>query len=76
LSARVADAGQARVELPIDYAGTEISITLDPRFVGDFLRVLDAEKQVTFDLRDSDSAAMLMTDDGYNYVIMPLARDK
>lgn len=76
LSARAADAGQARVELPIDYSGGEVSITLDPRFVSDFLRVLDQEKPITFDLKDSDAAALLLTDDGYNYVIMPLARDK
>jgi len=76
LSARAADAGQARVELPIDYAGGEIGITLDPRFVSDFLRSLDPDKTITFDMKDSESAALLLTDDGYNYVIMPLARDK
>jgi len=27
-------------------------------------------------LKDSDSAAVCNTDDGYGYVIMPLARDR
>jgi DNA polymerase-3 subunit beta len=64
------------VELPIAYSGPKITITLDPRFVSDFLRVLDPEKTFTLELKDSDSAAVCNTDDGYGYVIMPLARDR
>jgi DNA polymerase-3 subunit beta len=76
LSGQTAEVGQSRVELPISYDGTPISITLDPRFVSDFLKVLDAEKAFTIDLQDSDAAAVCTTDDGYGYVIMPLARDR
>jgi DNA polymerase-3 subunit beta len=76
LAGKAAEVGQSRVELPIGYAGSEITITLDPRFVVDFLKVLDAEKTFTIELKDSDSAAMCTTDDGYAYVIMPLARDR
>jgi DNA polymerase-3 subunit beta len=68
--------GQSRVELPIAYDGQSIAITLDPRFVSDFLKVLDAEKTFKIDLQDGDSAAVCTTDDGYGYVIMPLARDR
>jgi len=76
LSGRAAEVGQSRVELPINYDGAELTITLDPRFVVDFLKVLDAEKTFTFEVKDSDSAAVCRTDDGYGYVIMPLARDR
>jgi DNA polymerase III subunit beta len=76
LAGRAADVGQSRVELPIAYTGPKITITLDPRFVSDFLRVLDPEKTFTLELKDSDSAAVCTTDDGYGYVIMPLARDR
>jgi DNA polymerase III subunit beta len=76
LAGQTAEVGQSRVELPIAYDGTPITITLDPRFVIDFLKVLDAEKPFTIDLQDSDSAAVCTTDDGYGYVIMPLARDR
>lgn len=75
LSGRVAEVGQSRVELPIAYDGPAISITLDPRYVSDFLKVLDAEKIVSIELKDAESAAVCTTDDGYGYVIMPLARD-
>ncbi|RIK84077.1 MAG: DNA polymerase III subunit beta [Planctomycetota bacterium] len=76
LAGQAADVGQSRVELPIGYDGPQIAITLDPRFVIDFLKVLDAEKTFTLELRDSESAAVCTTDDGYGYVIMPLARDR
>ena len=76
LAGKAAEVGQSRVELPIAYAGREITITLDPRFVIDFLKVLDAEKSFTLELKDGESAAVCSTDDGYGYVIMPLARDR
>lgn len=76
LAGHAAEVGQARVELPISYDGEPVSITLDPRFVTDFLRVLDPDKAFTLELKDSESAAVCLTDDGYGYVIMPLARDR
>jgi len=76
LSGRAADVGQARVTVPIDYSGNSIAIALDPRFVSDFLKTLDPATTVQLDVRDGDSAAVLRTEDGYGYVIMPLARDR
>jgi DNA polymerase-3 subunit beta len=76
LSGRVAEVGESRIELPIGYDGPALSITLDPRYVSDFLKVLDPEKVVTLELKDAESAAVCTTDDGYGYVIMPLARDR
>ncbi len=76
LSGRAAEVGQSRVELPIGYDGDELTTSLDPRYVIDFLKVLDAEKTFTFEMQDADSAAVCSTDDGYAYVIMPLARDR
>ncbi len=76
LSGQVAEVGQSRVELPIGYDGAEISVTLDPKFMIDFLRVLDPEKTFSLEIKDAESAAVCTTDDGYGYVIMPLARDR
>jgi DNA polymerase-3 subunit beta len=64
------------VELPIAYDGNEIVVTLDHRFVADFLKVLDPETSFTLDIENAESAALCTTDDGYGYVIMPLARDR
>ncbi len=76
LSGQASDVGNARVELPIGYNGEELTVTLDPRFVMDFLKVLDAEKMFSMEVRDAESAAVCSTDDGFGYVIMPLARDR
>jgi DNA polymerase-3 subunit beta len=76
LAGRAAETGQSRVEFPIAYDGPALSITLDPRYFKDFLKVLDAEKNFTLELKDAESAAVCLTDDGYGYVIMPLARDR
>jgi DNA polymerase-3 subunit beta len=76
LSGSTAEVGQSRVEMPVGYAGPPLTASLDHRFVADFLKVLDAEKTFTFDMESTDSAAVLTTDDGYGYVVMPLARDR
>lgn len=75
LSGRSAESGESRVEVPIDHAGATVRIKLDPRFVSDFLRVLDGGTQITVELTDAQSACVCRTDDGYGYVIMPLAAD-
>jgi DNA polymerase-3 subunit beta len=75
LTARSAEMGESRVELPIAYEGKPLVVMLDPRFVSDFLKVLDLDATFTFHLRDAESAVVTTTGDGYSYVIMPLSRD-
>ena len=75
LSGRSAESGESRIELPIDHAGPTVRIKMDPRFVSDFLRVLDGGTTITVELTDGQSACVCRTDDGYGYVIMPLAAD-
>jgi len=76
LSGHGAEYGESEVELPIAYEGDALTITLDPRYMSDFLKVLDPEQTFVLELRDSESAAVCLTDDGYGYVIMPLAREQ
>jgi DNA polymerase-3 subunit beta len=71
-----AEMGESHIELPIAYDGADIGITLDPRFLNDFLKVLNPEQTFTMELRNAESAAVCSTEDGYAYVIMPLARDQ
>ncbi len=75
LAGRSAESGESRVELPIDHGGDAVRIKLDPRFVVDFLRVLDGGTNVTVEITDPLSACVCRTEDGYGYVIMPLAAD-
>ena len=76
LSATTQDVGQSRVEFPIGYEGEQIIVTMDHRYVAEFLRVLDPQKTFTLNIEDQESAAVFSTDDGYAYVVMPLARDR
>jgi DNA polymerase III subunit beta len=75
LSGHGAELGESHVELPITDDGEELGITLDPRYLSDFLKVLAPEQAFAMELRNAESAALCMTEDGYAYVIMPLARD-
>ena len=76
LSSKAADVGESKVELPISYEGDDVTITFDPRFVADFLKVLELESQVQLSLIDSESAAVLRSGEDYTYVIMPLSRER
>lgn len=75
LAGLTAEVGQSRVELPIAYTGAPINISLDNRYVSEFLRVLDPQKTISLEIEGPDSAALFSTDDGYAYVVMPMARD-
>ena len=77
LSNSTAEVGQSRVEIPVPFdSKDELTITLDHRYVADFLKVLPTDRTFTFDLADGDQAAYCHTDDNYGYVIMPLSRDR
>lgn len=74
LAAEVSQVGESHVELPISYDGPPVTIKLDPRFLVEYLRVLEPDQSVTVELRDAESAAVFNVDT-YRYVIMPLSRD-
>ncbi|MCA9191134.1 MAG: DNA polymerase III subunit beta [Planctomycetales bacterium] len=75
LSAKTAELGQSRVEMPIDYQGEPIRLKLDFRYVSDFLKVLDADANFKLDVISSKQAALFTTEDGFAYVVMPMALD-
>lgn len=69
--------GEATVEVPIAYEGHDRTVALDYRFVADFLKAIDmkAGKPFTLEVDGSSSATVARTDDGYVYVVMPMAKD-
>lgn len=71
LQAHGAEIGDSSVEAPIAYDGPRLELKLDPKYLIEFLRVLDAEKNLSLFL-DSSQPIAIRTDDGYVYVIMPL----
>ena len=76
LTSQAADVGESNVELPLAFEGDPITITFDPKFVADFLRIIDAGTSITLNLIDGESPAVFTTDDGYRYVVMPLSREQ
>lgn len=76
LSNNTAEVGQSRIEMPVPFDEEELTITLDHRFVADFLKVLQPDKTFTLDVENGDAAAYCETDDNYGYVIMPLSKDR
>ncbi|MFG0335714.1 MAG: DNA polymerase III subunit beta [Maioricimonas sp. JB049] len=75
LNSSANDVGTSKIELPISYEGDDLVITFDPRFVAEFLRVLDAADSVSLNLIDANSAAVFKADESYTYVVMPLSRE-
>lgn len=74
VAAKATDVGTSRIEMPISYLGDEVKITMDYRFVSDFFKALDLEKPFAIDVRSNAEPAMFSTEDGYTYVVMPMAR--
>ena len=75
-AAVTAEIGTSQVELPIPYDGPAISMKMDHRFVADFCKVLDNETEFVFEIETENSPALLSTESGYAYVIMPMAKER
>jgi DNA polymerase III subunit beta len=70
------DVGSSKIQIPIGYDGEPIVITFDPKFVQDFLRVLEPASPLTLNLIDGNSAAVFRAEENYTYVVMPLSREE
>lgn len=76
LEANTKDIGQSQIELPVAYDGDPITLTMDHRYLADFCKVLDREQSFQIEIESRSSPALMTTDDGYSYVIMPMSRDR
>ena len=65
------DVGEARETLPVKYAGKEITVTFNPEYVMDPLRNIDSD-EVTFEMNDGHSPALIKCGIPFLYVLMPL----
>jgi DNA polymerase-3 subunit beta len=72
LRAQGAEAGQSRVELPIEYSGKNLEISFDPKFLIDMLKVLEPDTALTLDLNDGSAPAVFHYEPSYVYVVVPL----
>ena len=75
ITSQSADVGEAKEEIPLDYAGENLSIGFNAQYLLDFLGVVGTD-EVTLELKDEQSPA-LMRPSGedasvYKYVVMPM----
>ncbi len=75
LTSTGADVGTSKIQLPIGYDGDEFMVTFDPKYIADFLKVLDPASPVSLNLADPNSAAVFKSGDHYTYVVMPLSNE-
>ena len=73
LSAKTADVGQSRVSVPID-SDAEMTVSLDPQYVLDFLQAIEPETLITVCLV-SPNKPVKLRDELQSHVIMPMTRN-
>jgi DNA polymerase-3 subunit beta len=71
LFTRSQDVGEARVEIPLTYAGEELDLVFNPDYVADYLKVV-TDDTVELQLKDKTTAGLFRSGKDYLYVLMPL----
>ncbi|MGN6368351.1 MAG: DNA polymerase III subunit beta [Phycisphaerae bacterium] len=71
ISSRAPEMGEAKIDLPIEYAGDAIEIGFNPTYLLDALKVADQET-VTFEMKTPNKPGLLKSGPGFLYVVMPV----
>jgi DNA polymerase-3 subunit beta len=72
LEAQGHDTGRAKVELPLEYDGKDLTINFDAGFLIDMLRVLPADAPLSLEMLDANTPAIFRSGPDYVYLVMPL----
>lgn len=74
LRSEASDVGSSDVELVVSAPEVaELQVSLDPKYVADFLKCVPGEELVYWKFNGNDEAVVMTDGDSYDYVIMPLA---
>jgi len=78
IDSQAAEVGEASVTMvaSTDLDGAPFTLKADNRFLREFCGVLDLQANVEIQVSKPEAPMLLSTDDGYRYVIMPMARDR
>jgi DNA polymerase III sliding clamp (beta) subunit (PCNA family) len=77
LSTPGTEAGDARIEVDTDYAGTDpLTIRMDGRFLADGLKAIEEDTPITLDLIDEKNLVAVRSGDGFCYLIPPIGITK
>jgi len=71
LSSSAPDQGEARITMPVEYAGESMEIGFNPHFLVDALRMVE-NAQVCLELKADNRPGLLKADGEFEYVVMPV----
>jgi len=71
ISSRAPEMGEAKIDMPVEYAGEAIEVGFNPLYLMDALKVADQET-VTFELKTPNKPGLLKSGPGFLYVVMPV----
>ena len=62
-------------DIKIDYEGSPLRISLNVKFLLEFMQNLDNEKNIIIELKEANSSVKIIEEgnDKYIYIVMPLA---
>jgi DNA polymerase III subunit beta len=75
LEADTAEKGKSQIQVELAYDGDPTSLTIDHRYIADFLKVLAPEQTVLLRFSNPETMLHFSTDDGSIYAIMPLTKE-
>jgi DNA polymerase-3 subunit beta len=70
-SSRAPEAGDARIDMAVDYGGASIEIGFNPQFLIDVLRVIRTD-EFELNLGGPDRPGMIKTNGDFVYIVMPV----
>jgi len=69
--------GSSEISFPVEMKeAEEIIVTMDPKYIADMLKSVPAEDTIEISVRDGDTAVLFKHGDAYQYVVMPLSKDR
>ncbi len=73
LEAKGATTGRSKVSMPLDgYEGKAITISFDPAYLVEMLRVMDGGDFLRLEMVDGDKSAVFHAGEDYMYLVVPL----
>lgn len=69
-----AEVGSSLVSFVVSYSDAPVELTLDYKFISDFLRVMGPEEEIRLLVANASKPAMLISKDRHRYVIMPMGK--
>lgn len=68
--------GRSKIAVPITHDGDPVSVSLQPGYLGDMLKSLGDDSDVSIDLTNPRRGVSFRTDDGFLCIVMPVSREK